>query len=284
MKTPSLQIPPGLVVVTYGGGVNTIANLVLLRRLGVIPQAIVMADPGHEWKQTIEYRDGPMREWCERAGFPPIVVVTRMGLLSGRRGGKNYETLGGLCERTKSLPSVSYGPKNKKCSDNYKARPSRWWIGLQQWARDEWAAGRKIVKCIGFDADEPGRIRPGFNDPLENSQYVPWYPLFDAGIDRDGCERLIVDEGLAIPHKSSCKWCPNNQLEEWIELRDTDPEGFAEGVEMSRRAEATIENPEMVGLMRCFPHGRRQLHVWVDRGCPKDGMGREEQMPCECAL
>ncbi len=277
-------IPDGLVVVTYGGGVNTIANLVLLRRLGVIPKAIVMANPGKEWKQTIEYRDGPMREWCESAGFPPITVVTRMELLAARRGGKNFESLAGLCERTKSLPSVAYGPKNKKCSDNFKARPGRWWIELQPWAQEEWSAGRKIVKCIGYDADEPGRIRPGFNDPTENSRFVPWYPLFDAGIDRDGCEALIVDEGLAIPHKSACVWCPNNTLDEWIELRDTDEESFAEAVEMSRRAEGTIENPDMVGLMRCFPHGRRQLHVWVDRGCPKDGMGREEQMPCECSL
>lgn len=123
LRLDRVTIPSGIVIVTYGGGVNTVANLVLLRRLGVTPKAIVMANPGSEWKQTYEYRDGPMREWCRRVGFPPIVVVTRSELLGGRKGGKNYETLAGLCERTKSLPSVAYGPKNTKCSFNFKAAP-----------------------------------------------------------------------------------------------------------------------------------------------------------------
>jgi hypothetical protein len=281
VKIRKQKIPAGLVLVTYGGGVNTVANLVLLRRLGVIPKAIVMADPGSEWPETIAYRDGPMREWCAASGFPPITVVTRMEMLSTRKGGKNYETLAGLCERTKSLPSIAYGPK--KCSWNAKAAPSRWFIETQEWAQAEWAAGRQIVKCIGYDADEEARVRPGFNDPVENRQYVPWYPLFVAGIDRDGCEALILDEGLALPHKSACRFCPSNTLAEWEELRDVHPAHFAEAVEMSRRAVETIESPDVVGLMRCNPKGRRQLHVWVDQGFPKGG-GRETSMPCECAL
>lgn len=275
--------PDGLVIAAYGGGVNTVAMLITLRDLGIVPKAIVMGDPGAERRKTIEYRDGPMREWLTAQSFPSVVVVERRveGLM--RKGFINAETLAGLCERTSSLPSIAYG--SKKCSLNYKAAPSRWWVERQPWARAEWAAGRRIVKAIGYDADEKRRVRDRFNDELENKQYVPWYPLVERDVDREECEAIILAEGLPLPGKSACKWCPNNTIEEWEALKIEDPAGFAEAVDMSERAEATIESPDVVGLMRCNPHGKRQLHIWADGGYAGERLGvRDEAMPCECAL
>jgi hypothetical protein len=269
-------------VVAYGGGTNTIAALAWLRRHDIVPRAIVMGDPGHEWKRTLWYRDEVAQPWLRRIGFPPVVVVTRRDGLRGRRGAKNFETLGQLCERTRSLPSAAYG--SKKCSLNYKAAPSRWWISQQPWARAEWKAGRQLVKVIGYDADEEKRVQPYFNDPVENRQYRPWYPLYEARIDRDGCEDLIRSEGLPLPGKSACTFCPNNTREEWVELRETEPEAFAYAVEMSRRAASTVESPDVVGLMRCNRPGKRQLHVWADEGCTANDNREDPEMPCECAL
>ena len=53
---------------------------------------------------------------------------------------------------------------------------------------------------------------------------------------------------------------------------------------MVGRAEATITAPDVVGLMRCNTHGKRQLHVWAEGGYGASDTGREEEMPCECAL
>jgi hypothetical protein len=55
---------------------------------------------------------------------------------------------------------------------------------------------------------------------------------------------------------------------------------------MSRQSAATIESPDVVGLMRCNPHGQRQLHVWADGGYPDIAQEKqtENEQPCECAL
>jgi hypothetical protein len=123
---------------------------------------------------------------------------------------------------------------------------------------------------------------------VEDRCYEPWYPLFEAGIDREGCEALIREAGLPPPPKSACTFCPNNQLEEWVRLRERHPDRFAYAVAMSRRAEATVQNDRVVGLMRCNPRGKRQLHVWADGGYPDLPAPRaandDDTMPCECAL
>lgn len=271
------------VVVSYGGGVNSVALLVWLSRAGVFPKAIVMADPGSEHGYTIEYRDGVLREWLELQGFPPVTVIDRISQGEHVKRAWRLETLRGECMRTKSLPSVAYGWK--KCSAKYKGDTQRWWIARQEWAQHEWSLGRKIGKAIGYDADEPGRVRKAFQNGWENARFVPWYPLHASGIDRDDCERMIQESGLPLPGKSACTYCPNNSLEEWVALRQNEPGKFAEAVEMSRNAESTLTSPEVVGLMRCNPHGKRQLHVWAEGGYNDAELGgREDEQPCECAL
>jgi hypothetical protein len=204
--------------------------------------------------------------------------------------------------RSSSLPSVAYG--KKKCSAKHKGDPQRWWAARQPWAQDEWAAGRKLVKIVGYDVDEQRRadraaeimaspVRPlGMTDvewakvrdytKWERERFTFWYPLIEAKMGREECEDLIRSEGLPVPPKSACTFCPNNTLEEWGDLRRDEPEAFADAVEMSRRAAATITNPDDVGLMRCNPSGRRQLHVWADDGYASEPMRQGELfMPCE---
>lgn len=282
----------GKMICAYGGGVNTIAMLVLLRLEGIVPTAIVMSDPGHEHAETIRYRDVTMRAWCEVNHFPPIVVVTRWDEIKARSRFKNVETLGELCERTEGLPSVAYGWK--RCSFNFKRAPSVWWAERQDWCHREWDAGRKIVKAIGYDAGEDKRARDSFDDPVENRRYVPSYPLRDAGLDRAGCIEVIRAAGLPIPPKSACTFCPNNTLAEWAALRNEEPAAFAYAIEMSRRAFPGLQNPRSTGLMRCNRDGSRQLHIWNEGGYGDLGNGDGEvyeeaadlrdATPCECAL
>lgn len=279
--TTRLRPPPGLRLVAWGGGVDSTAMLILLHRAALRPQAILMADPGHEWPETYAYRETVMRPWLARVGFPDLVVVTREQELHDRRGGKNYETLGELCARTQSLPSPAYPSAGKKCSFNYKRAPQVWWTEKQAWAQTVWAHGERLVKCIGYDVDELRRVRPGFNDPREDARYVPWYPVIEAGLGREDCEALIRDEGLPVPRKSACVWCPNNTLEDWRTLRTEHPDLFAEALAMEAHAEPMIENPDIVGLMQCHPHGRRSLRVWAEGGYVAT-MCRAPDQDCAC--
>lgn len=269
------------IVVSYGGGVNSVAVLVRLVQLGQVPRAIVMADPGSERQGTVAFRDGPLVPWLTAQGFPPVTVVDRV--TEGQHVARAWrlERLEDECLRLESLPSVAYGWK--KCSAKYKGDTQRWWAARQPWMRAEWAAGRKITKVIGYDADEQRRVLKAFQNPWENERFAPRYPLVEAGWDRDECERQIVQAGLPLPPKSACTFCPNNSLQEWEQLRREEPEAFARAVAMSRKAEATLSSPDVVGLMRCNPHGKRQLHVWADGGYSGQLGEREDELPCECA-
>jgi hypothetical protein len=275
--------PRGHIVAAYGGGVNTIAMLVQMRREGMRPTAIVMADPGDEWPETIAYRDGVANPWLASIGWPTVTVVTRASEAQYRPRAHltPQGTLREECERIASLPSIAYG--FKKCSLKFKRDPANWWLARQPWALDVWARGEKITRAIGYDADEDYRVRDEFGEPWEAARLTPLYPLFTAGIDRDGCVAMIRGEGLPVPHKSACTFCPSNTLDEWRDLRDRHPDRYADAVAMSRSAQ--IDSPDVVGLMRCLPAGKRQLHlhVWNDDAT---ACAREERaaIDCECAL
>lgn len=278
--------PAGELVVSYGGGVNTIALLILLARAGRIPRAIVMSDPGSERRTTMHYRDMVMPAWLERQGFPHVTVIDRKSEGHYRPRAWRLETLYEECTRLRSLPSAAYGMS--KCSQKYKGDAQRWWTARQEWAKAVWSRGERLVRAIGYDADERRRVRTVFSDPWEAKRFIPWYPVIDAGLDRDGCVALIRDEGLPLPTKSACTFCPNNTLSEWEEIRRDEPDRFAEAIALSRSAELT--SPDVVGLMRRNKAGLRQLHVWAEGGYPDllpdewDDEDSREAMPCECAL
>lgn len=278
----------------FGGGVNSVAVLVWLARAGLKPHAILMADPGSEHAHTVRYRDEILPAWLAAQGFPAVTTTTRIRegeALQAEAEAKGttsriwrLETLEGECLRTQALPSVAYGWK--KCSAKYKGDTSRWWAKRQPWLADAWASGQRAIKIIGYDASEQRRARPAFQDPWESVRFVPWYPLIEAGLDRDDCETLIAEAGLPLPGKSACTFCPHNTMAEWEALRRDEPDAFARAVEMSRNAEPMITAPDAVGLMRAAPHGRRQLHVWADGGYDEADAREhgEDAVPCECAL
>lgn len=275
--------PAGHVVVAYGGGVNTIALLIELRRLNLRPTAIVMADPGDEWPETIAYRDDVANPWLASIGWPTVTVVSRASEAQyrPRAHATPQGTLREECERIASLPSIAYG--FKKCSLKFKRDPANWWLARQPWALDVWSRGEKITRAIGYDADEGYRVRDSFGDPWEAARLTPLYPLVAAGIDRVDCVEMIRSEALPVPHKSACTFCPSNTLDEWRDLHDRHPDRYADAVAMSRNAR--IESPDVVKLMRCLPAGQRQLHlhVWNDAPIASCSGGRDA-MDCECAL
>lgn len=282
--------PDGLLVVSYGGGVDSVALLVHLHQLDARPYAIVMADPGDEKLGTLAY----LRDWTQpllrRWGWPEVEVISRKAEgalrppLPVSRGPRRLESLREECLRINALPSVAYG--HKKCSQKYKGEPQRWWAQRQEWARSEWASGRKLVKAIGYDFDEPQRVTraiAAWTKPAaawESKRFSQWFPLIEARLTRAGCENLIREAGLPLPPKSSCKFCPNNTLAEWEELRRDDPQGFADALAMSRNAD--IDEPDVVGLMRCNKAGRRQLHDWAD-GKYEAVVESSPSPSCDCA-
>ena len=104
-----------------------------------------------------------------------------------------------------------------------------------------WAAGKRVVKFIGYDAGESYRSDKVLLGDLADPKYSKWYPLMEWGWDRAACQRAIDDAGLPQPGKSSCFFCPSMRAEEIIYLRDHHPDLFRRAIALEDNARPNLK-------------------------------------------
>jgi hypothetical protein len=206
---------------SFGGGVNSTAMLLLLEEQARLPDLVLFADTGGERPETYRHV-GFMSSWCGERGVPFVTV----SIASHERGA----CLEDICLRRKELPSLAYGFKG--CSVKWKRQPMDRYI-RDEWppAKAAWARGELVDRLIGIDAGETQRTKL---PPDDRYRYV--YPLVDAGLDRDGCLELIAEHGIEQPPKSSCFFCPAMRKEEILALSEDHPDLFARAVAMEDNA------------------------------------------------
>lgn len=250
-----MNTPP--IVVAYGGGTNSTALLVHLHEAGVTPDLILFADTGSEKPHTYKHVEA-VSAWCKRVGFPEIVTV--------HKGGRQ-ESLEESCLRQNMLPSIAYGYKS--CSLKYKRAPQDVYVNSWQPAIDCWKLlGLKVVKLIGYDADEERRAKIAADD-----KYDYQYPLIEIGWGRDECISAIDRAGLPRPGKSACFFCPSSTVAEIHWLRDNEPSLFARALAMENNAELT----SVKGLGRRFAW---RIHANPDQPAPAIESGIAPE--CDC--
>lgn len=223
-------------VVAFGGGTNSLAVLIGLKRRGIVPDLITFSDTKGEKPATYE---AVIRasEWCISVNFPRITVLSSISPTHG------FEGLEGMVLRNGTLPSKAFGYKS--CSQRYKIEPSQKFMNHWEPAIAAWAVGLKVVQVIGYDAGEPQRVKDYSSD-----KFSLWYPLVDWGWGRDECVKAIAEEGLPQPGKSACFFCPSMRKPEVIALSKEHPDLFKRAVEMERGALASGKLGVVKGLGR----------------------------------
>lgn len=197
-----------MIVASFGGGVNSTAMLVGLYERNEPPDLVLFADTGGEKPETYRHIEAFSR-WLEDGGFPPITVVSAKG-----------KTLEQDCLDRHALPAIAYGKRT--CSLRWKVEPQ------EQYLRHQGIS--EYITMIGFDAGEWHRIRDG-----ENKRY----PLVEWKWFRRDCVEAIERQGLCVPPKSSCFFCPMNAKHEIRQLRLKHPDLLKRAIEMERGAELT---------------------------------------------
>ena len=91
------------IIVCYGGGVDSTAMLIALKRNGIVPDLIMFADTGGEKPETYDYVRA-LDDWLTSWGAPAVTWVARKP--SPRVG---YKTLEGNCLDNETLPSLAFG-------------------------------------------------------------------------------------------------------------------------------------------------------------------------------
>lgn len=222
------------ILVCYGGGTNSTAMMINKVRLGEPVDIILFADTGAEHPHTYLYVK-IFSAWLVEHGYPAIEIVR-----SVNAAGDVY-TLTQDCLDRKALPSLAYGYKT--CSLRWKLAPQDKFLNNNEICKVEWAAGRKITKLVGFDWGESHRVK-FYDDP----KYDVQYPLVDWRWNRKKCVEVIMAEGLPLPGKSSCFFCPSMKQSEIRELANSYPHLLEQALEI----EANANLYSVVGLGRSY--------------------------------
>lgn len=128
------------------------------------------------------------------------------------------------------------GMVRRQCTSEYKLKPIkakvRELLGAEP--REDGAPGRVpkgnwAEQWIGFSTDEAHR-RLDTNGP---GYMVSRWPLIEAGLSRSDCEAINIAAGFGA-QKSACIGCPFHGNRQWRQMRDNDPESWAEAVQFDR--------------------------------------------------
>ena len=225
-------------MVSYGGGANSTALLIGLHQHRIPVDLILFADTGAEHPHTYTYLE-VMDDWLKDHGMPPITRVYKT-----TRDGKRL-TLEDECLQSCSLPSIAYG--FKRCSLKHKIGPQEKFCNHYPTCQKVWAAGKRVVKFIGYDAGEGYRSDKVLLGDLADRKYSKWYPLMEWGWTRDDCIRQIEAAGLPQPGKSSCFFCPSMKPDEITVLREQHPDLFRRALALEDNARKNLKTVKGLG-------------------------------------
>lgn len=220
-----------LTVISYGGGVQSTAMLVLAAqgKLGVDVDAALFANVGDdsEHPATLRYVRETAIPWAAERGLP-VHELKRV-----KRDGSTETLWGRLMKpESRSLPIPvrmpdTGAPGTRSCTKDFKISVVGKWLKQNGASKDNPA-----TVCIGISTDEITRVSNKRVEPYER----PVYPLIDLGLDRSACQRVIQEAGLPVPGKSSCFFCPFHRPQTWAEMRRDEPELFLKAADL----EATL--------------------------------------------
>lgn len=230
-------------IVCCGMGRDSLAVLILLKKLKIRPDLIIFADVGNEKPKTYGYLP-VLRNWLQTAGFPDLTIV--------RAERTRDESLESMCLRLGVFPSLAYRTSHR-CSVQWKIEAINKYLKFCEPVINARRQGRLLVRAIGFEAGEiyrarrvdvnsvltvedkkSGKFRTTAFAPSLDEGYISFFPLIEKQIDFDGVLSLILEEGLSVPVKSACFFCPASKPDEIATLSKEEPHLFFRALVMER--------------------------------------------------
>ncbi len=214
---------PALRALSLGAGVQSSA-LLLLAVDRVIPRfdVAIFADTG--WEPTEVYSHLDRLKKVAADADIPVMCVSSGDI---RRDALDPD------HRFVSMPLFVLGPNGERgmarrqCTAEYKIRPIkaavRSLLGYPHPRRVP--KGVYAEQTIGISVDEFHRAKDADVAYLRNV-----FPLLTLGWTRTDCRAYLTSRGLETTPRSACVGCPYHRDSEWLHIRDTDPDAWAEAV------------------------------------------------------
>jgi hypothetical protein len=230
-----------LIYIALGAGVQSTA-LLIGSVDGRFPHAdvAIFADTGEEPAYVYEHL-ARLRKWSSI----PIETVRRKQRKAFRVVIPAYTDRGGR-----------KGMLQRQCTNNWKLEPILAHVRKLLGAKPRGRVKGTATAMLGISVDEAHRMKPGPKPYITNC-----YPLVDARLRREDCEKIIRAVGLT-PERSACYFCPFHSDAEWRRLRDRHPDEWARAI----RYDAEIRDSSREGARSplflhrdCVPLGQVKL-------------------------
>lgn len=251
------EFPEGLNIISLGCGVQSTA-MYLMSSMGILPRAdyAIFADTGGEKKATMEYLKW-LKQWAKDNNGVPIRVVKERNLykdlLEGRNSkGKTF--FASLPAFTKNEDGT-IGMLQRQCTGEYKIyqvdQEIRRIYGLKPRQRN-----KPTIIWKGISLDEITRMAmPGDNEKWKTFYYpfcqmycgaggINWFSGTIERMYRSNIIQWFIDNGLPVPPKSSCFFCPYMSDAAWAKMKREDPREFGRAVRLDKR----IRNCTKLGI------------------------------------
>lgn len=193
-------------ILSFGGGVNSVALMVLLLEKRKPLDEVVFADTGSEVPETYEHVEVARKYLSDRS--VPFTTVRK------RSGESLFET----CWKRRVIPSAVW----RWSTRDFKVTP------IHSYYRK---LGAPVVQYLAIAYDEIERMKDSRVDYVTNV-----FPLVDRKITRAGCIEIIERAGLPVPVKSGCFFCPFNSGERWMWLHEEHPELYEKAVALEEHS------------------------------------------------
>jgi len=245
-------------VVSYGGGVQSTALLVLAAQGRIDYRTFMFANVGDQAENpdTLTYVKQIARPYAAEHG----IELTDLRWVT--RKGETRDLYVDLLAHENSLVIPlrdSGGFGNRKCTARYKIE-----VVARELRRRGATTEHPAVVAMGISTDEIQRAKTGV------SKQQPWTtkvnPLLDLGLSRSDCRKVIAAAGLPVPPKSSCWFCPFQGQEQWRDRRRRQPELFAKAVAL----DATLRDRHMA--LRGDPAGLASPALPLDDAVADQGV------------
>lgn len=201
-------------VISLGWGVQswTIAAMVALDELEPVDVAL-HSDTTWERQATYEFAR-QWTPWLEEHGVKVIEVTDEStNILANKRDIF-------IPARTVSKTGKPAGMLSRQCTERWKIRPIRRWLRSQ-------GVNNNVEMWLGITVDEIERAKASQVKWIENK-----FPLLDIDMTRQDCINWLQSNGLPVPPKSSCVFCPYHRRALWAEMKKEDGPDWKTAVEV----------------------------------------------------
>ena len=239
----------GAKVISLGWGVQSF-GLAAMSALGVLPKvdAAIHADTRHERQETYRFAE-KWTPWLEEHGIKVVTVQSRQTEPISKVNNPGIK----IPAHTTTLDGQPSGSLSGRCTFEWEILPINRWI-LKN-------LGSNTEVWLGITLDEVERVKASRDKRLINR--FPYLEMLDRPWRRSDVITWLINNGLEVPAKSGCYFCPFHGLSTWREIKKNKAD-WSKAVELDRQIRHFL--PDFV----CYLSSSRIPLEEVDLKTPED--------------